>query len=553
MSESPQCPPAENVLSLLHSLRQTPPRLIQSPPTQPRRASVALILRMKPAPGIVFAGHEPEGWTGEVIPHDEWGLGLGLEDFFRLSWVNHPLTTPELLFIRRAGSAPSPGSSGSHARWSSHIAFPGGRHEPSDESALYTAFRETWEEIGVDLAEREFVQVGRLDEREITTSLGKRLLMILSPFVFLQTTPFSPTPELQASEVSSVHWIPLASLTPPFSPQEWSHIEIDISTRLSPRNRFIRWALRGLVGKMEFGCVLLPDEPDHVAEGFDAEMEFEEPAEGGGGSWINKADGKRMLRLWGLSLGMTLDLLAHLPSATPAPLILSTTGTRSKSSSPERSHAYAPRTPVTVTSSFDDQWDAARKALEASSASVASPVAALSPINEKASKKEIGSNGSHGNGNGNGHGNGNGNRNGNGTPVSEVGRSGAGVTSSGRLGAKVDVKGLKGRRRRGVGPGVTAVFPRFSYPDVNFWIWVFGRRYRQVVKGWEASVRGPDRASDRRTNWSGAALATFYSAVRQALVVAIILRALATGLGLGGLLWWGYRKWAGDAAGRVEL
>jgi 8-oxo-dGTP pyrophosphatase MutT (NUDIX family) len=92
------------------------------------------------------------------------------------------LTTPELLFIRRAGSAPSPGSSGSHARWSSHIAFPGGRHEPSDESALYTAFRETWEEIGVDLAEREFVQVGRLDEREITTSLGKRLLMILSPF-----------------------------------------------------------------------------------------------------------------------------------------------------------------------------------------------------------------------------------------------------------------------------------------------------------------------------------------------------------------------------------
>jgi 8-oxo-dGTP pyrophosphatase MutT (NUDIX family) len=47
---------------------------------------------------------------------------------------------------------------------------------------LYTAYRETWEEIGVDLAEKEFVQVGRLDEREITTSLGKRLLMILSPF-----------------------------------------------------------------------------------------------------------------------------------------------------------------------------------------------------------------------------------------------------------------------------------------------------------------------------------------------------------------------------------
>lgn len=34
----------------------------------------------------------------------------------------------------------------------------------------------------MDLAEKEFIQVGRLDEREITTSLGKRLLMILSPF-----------------------------------------------------------------------------------------------------------------------------------------------------------------------------------------------------------------------------------------------------------------------------------------------------------------------------------------------------------------------------------
>lgn len=34
----------------------------------------------------------------------------------------------------------------------------------------------------MDLAEREYVQIGRLDEREITTSLGKRLLMILSPF-----------------------------------------------------------------------------------------------------------------------------------------------------------------------------------------------------------------------------------------------------------------------------------------------------------------------------------------------------------------------------------
>ena len=56
---------------------------------------------------------------------------------------------------------------------------------------------------------------------------------------------------------------------------------------------------------------------------------------------------------------------------------------------------------------------------------------------------------------------------------------------------------------------LTSVFPRFSYPDVNFWIWcvckiilpqknlilmiicnrVFGKRYRQVIRNWEATLR----------------------------------------------------------------
>jgi hypothetical protein len=42
--------------------------------------------------------------------------------------------------------------------------------------------RQTWEEIGIDLAEKDYECIGQLDDREITTSLGKRLLMILSPF-----------------------------------------------------------------------------------------------------------------------------------------------------------------------------------------------------------------------------------------------------------------------------------------------------------------------------------------------------------------------------------
>lgn len=45
-----------------------------------------------------------------------------------------------------------------------------------------------------------------------------------------------------------------------------------------------------------------------------------------------------------------------------------------------------------------------------------------------------------------------------------------------------------------------------------------------------------------RVNWSGAALSAFYSAVRQALVVAIIFRALAATVGLAAAGWW-LSKW----------
>ncbi len=76
-------------------------------------------------------------------------------------------------------------------------------------------------------------------------------------------------------------------------------------------------------------------------------------------------------------------------------------------------------------------------------------------------------------------------------------------------GNKMDVKG-----RINAPPSLTSVFPRFSYPDVNFWIWyvchqtgkmtqnfvpgpnndrtcdrVFGKRYRQVIRNWEATLR----------------------------------------------------------------
>lgn len=38
------------------------------------------------------------------------------------------------------------------------------------------------EEIGIDLKSSDYIQVGKLDEREITTVRDNKLLMILVPF-----------------------------------------------------------------------------------------------------------------------------------------------------------------------------------------------------------------------------------------------------------------------------------------------------------------------------------------------------------------------------------
>ena len=231
--------------------------------------------------------------------------------------------------------------------------------------------------------------------------------------------------------------------------------------------------------------MLLPDEPDHIAEGFDPDNAFLEAAEGSG-SWYDHSSQKRLLRLWGLSLGMTLDLLAHLPSASPSPRIWSEeeaapltidTDAASTAAGPSR---LGPKTPVTVTSSFDDDWETARRAIDRKSPAAPNGLTPLPNGSAGTNGKQSGQAQSGGQ-----------------AQVAVAGQSGAGLTSQGQLGQRVSAKTFKGSKR-GVGPGVTAVFPRFSYPDINFWIWVFGRRYRKVVKGWEESVKRPGRANDRR-------------------------------------------------------
>ncbi|RKP27830.1 NUDIX hydrolase domain-like protein, partial [Syncephalis pseudoplumigaleata] len=108
-------------------------------------------------------------------------------------WVKSGVA--ELLFIRRTANPQDP--------WSGQMAFPGGKRERG-ETDQEAAERETREEVGLDLTSNAFTFIGALDEREVTTRFGRRLLLILCPFVYLQLTPTTPKTMLSAGEVASL-------------------------------------------------------------------------------------------------------------------------------------------------------------------------------------------------------------------------------------------------------------------------------------------------------------------------------------------------------------
>eukprot|EP00941_MAST-03F_sp_MAST-3F-sp1_P002134 g2134.t1 len=101
--------------------------------------------------------------------------------------------------------------------WSGHVAFPGGRRQPSDNSDLHTAIRETYEEVGLDLNNSSlFKYYGALDHRSVFGSGRKQNNMVLCPFVFLQTAENDKVPPLQLdpSEVAAACWSTANSLSP---------------------------------------------------------------------------------------------------------------------------------------------------------------------------------------------------------------------------------------------------------------------------------------------------------------------------------------------------
>ena len=104
---------------------------------------------------------------------------------------------PELLFIKRAELERDP--------WSGHVAFPGGRIEPTDTSLEMTAMRETFEELALDLRVGRIL--GRLDDLAPRSPVLPSI--IIRPFVAI----VSPDVEFVLSaEVASAFWVPLSAL-----------------------------------------------------------------------------------------------------------------------------------------------------------------------------------------------------------------------------------------------------------------------------------------------------------------------------------------------------
>jgi 8-oxo-dGTP pyrophosphatase MutT (NUDIX family) len=127
---------------------------VPNPPGCKKRASVAVVLRVRP----VFP--QKPTYDQDILSSPAHTVQESLESFFSQSWVQQG--DPEVLLIKRAAR---PGD-----RWTGHIALPGGKREPRDPDDRATSERETREETGLELNVDHCLYIGNLPERILTTT-----------------------------------------------------------------------------------------------------------------------------------------------------------------------------------------------------------------------------------------------------------------------------------------------------------------------------------------------------------------------------------------------
>ena len=168
--------------SVLLELSAHPYPEVACPPNTPRRASVAVILRIQPNylhwPGVPEKPFHQLHPTSPQSPRLRRRSSVAstssttkhklsfrdiLDAFFEQDWVKHG--DPEMLFIKRATRVGD--------KWNGHVALPGGKRDPEDADDQVTAVREAMEEVGIDLGYENAIAVGNLPQRVVTTSWGK--------------------------------------------------------------------------------------------------------------------------------------------------------------------------------------------------------------------------------------------------------------------------------------------------------------------------------------------------------------------------------------------
>jgi len=168
------------------------------------------------------------------------GEQLTLADPLRRAAVALILRDPgdaslEFLLIKRADYEGDP--------WSGHVALPGGRREPGDESLEATAVRETREETAIDLARQGRI-IGRLDELQPRTPLLPPIA--IAPYVAL----LGGDAELRVSdEVEAAFWVPLRALLDAGS---WSDVELAVrgEKRVFPAFLYQGYVIWGLTERI---------------------------------------------------------------------------------------------------------------------------------------------------------------------------------------------------------------------------------------------------------------------------------------------------------------
>ncbi|CAO2648563.1 Nn.00g078300.m01.CDS01 [Neocucurbitaria sp. VM-36] len=308
--------------SVLLELNAHPYPEVACPPNVPKRASVALILRIqpnyshwpafsdKPLPTLARSPTVRRRSSAASTSSHKFNFETILDAFFEQDWVKHG--DPEILFIKRATRIGD--------KWNGHVALPGGKRDPDDDDDAVTAMREALEEVGIDLGYNNAIAVGNLPQRIVTTSWGKVPLMVLCPYIYLLTSPSYPSQRLQPTEVASSHWIPVRAL---LSPALRTHEYADVSARLAKSELGIkRWFLQAMLSRMMFAAIrLVPANSTYCATIPDFIPEDDAPATGVigrakatlMGTEARSADRKPPLLLWGLTLGVVSDFLEHIP------------------------------------------------------------------------------------------------------------------------------------------------------------------------------------------------------------------------------------------------